>query len=85
MTIQRTTIETFIAFDGKEFKTEQECTEYEKSISELQSMIPVLKKIRKLCYDKPTCKHCMFYNNYSDGCLLKEDFPENWDLESIGD
>lgn len=72
----------FIAFDGKEFKTEEECVKYEKSLTDI---IPVLKQIRKICSEKQLgCQSCMFYNDSSDDCILREEFPEYWDLERIG-
>ena len=75
----------FIACDGKEFKTEEECVKYEKTISELTDIIPTLKKIREMCYKKIDCDSCVFRNNVSEYCLLREEFPEFWDLERIGD
>lgn len=73
--------EVFIAFDGKEFKTEEECINYEESLTDI---IPALKQIRKICSEKQLgCQSCMFYNYGSDNCILREEFPENWDLERI--
>lgn len=74
-------IEVFIAFDGKEFKTEEECINYEKSLTDI---ISTLKQIRKICSKKQLgCQSCIFYNDSSDDCILREEFPEYWDLERI--
>ena len=76
----------FIAFDGKEFKTKEECIAYEKFIPNLTDIISSLKQIREICRNQKVCSNtCSFYNNCSEDCLLKEEFPEYWDVESIGD
>ena len=75
----------FIASDGKEFKTEKECIDYENFKSVITDTIPTLKKIREMCHKQTDCDFCIFRNSVSEHCLLKEEFPEYWDLESIGD
>lgn len=74
----------FIACDGKEFKTEEECLNYEKSVNKLTDIVISLKKVREICHKQTDCDFCVFYNNSSEHCLLKEEFPEYWELERIG-
>ena len=75
----------FVAFDGKEFKTKEECIDYENLNSVITDIIPTLKKIREICHNQQTdCDSCIFRNNVSEYCLLKEKIPEYWDLERIG-
>ena len=80
MTVEQRQI--FIACDGKEFKTEEECLNYEKSVNKLTDIVISLKKIREMCHKH--CDFCVFCNKVSEHCLLKEEYPEYWDLESIG-
>lgn len=75
----------FIAFDGKEFKTEEDCIKYETSIRDLPDIITSLKKVKKMCSENQLgCQSCIFYNDSLDDCILKEEYPEYWDLERIG-
>lgn len=74
----------FIAFDGKEFKTEKECIDYENFKSVLTDIIPALKKIREMCHKQTDCDFCVFCNNVSEQCLLKEEYPNYWELERVG-
>ena len=76
----------FIACDGKEFKAEEECIKYEKFISELSDIIFSLKKIKKMCNGHQLgCNSCVFYNDGSDNCMFREEFPESWNLDIVGD
>ena len=75
----------FIACDGKEFKTREDCIKYEISIGDLPDIITSLKKVQKICSEQQLgCQSCIFYRYGSDDCILKEEFPEYWDLERIG-
>lgn len=75
--------QTFIAFDGKEFKTEEECVKYE-TFNKLKDIIPTLKTIQEICNKYNHCHECVFYNDSSDDCIFNEVFPEYWNLERIG-
>ena len=76
----------FIACDGKEFKTREDCIKYEISIGDLPDIITSLKKVKKMCSEQQHgCYYCTFYNVGSDNCILREEYPEYWNLESIGD
>ena len=76
----------FIACDGKEFKTREDCIKYETSIGDLPDIITSLKKVKKMCSEKQLgCQSCIFYNDGSDDCMLREEFPEYWDLDRVGD
>ena len=66
----------FIACDGRKFKTEEECVKYEKSISELQSMIPTLRKIQKICDTQMNCGECIFCDTNTKKCMFTQDVPE---------
>lgn len=74
----------FIAFDGKEFKTEEECIKYEASIKKLQDVIHALRTVQTICNKHNHCHECVFCNDSSDNCILRKEFPEHWDLERIG-
>ena len=73
----------FIAFDGKEFKTEEECVKYE-TFNKLKDIIPTLKTVREICNKYNQCHECVFYNDSSGDCVLRENIPEYWNLERIG-
>ena len=73
----------FIACDGKEFRTEKECIDYENFKSVIIDTIPTLKKIKEMCHKQAGCDLCVFYNNVPDNCILREEYPEYWDLERI--
>ena len=76
----------FVACDGKEFKTEEECVKYEKTISELSDIIISLIKVKEICREQQLgCQSCTFYNNSSDNCMFREEFPESWNLDIVGD
>ena len=72
----------FIAFDGKEFKTEEECVRYE-TFNKLKDIIPTLKTVQEICNKYNHCHECVFYNDSSGDCILREELPERWDLERI--
>ena len=78
MTKQTKTITVYVSFDGKEFATEKECREYEILFNDI---LPVIKKINKIC-KQSNCDKCIFgYPNES--CLITSDAPEYWDLEEF--
>ncbi len=72
----------FIACDGKEFKTEEECVKYE-TFNKLKDIIPTLKTVQEICNKYHHCHECVFYNDSSGDCILREELPERWDLERI--
>ena len=72
----------FIACDGKEFKTEEECVKYE-TFNKLKDIIPTLKTVQEICNKYNHCHECVFYNDSSGDCILREELPERWDLERI--
>ena len=72
----------FITFDGKEFKTEEECVKYE-TFNKLKDIIPTLKTVREICHKYNHCHECIFYNDSSGDCILRKQPPEYWDLERI--
>ena len=74
----------FIACDGKEFNTEEECVKYEKTINELTDIIISLIKVKQICNKYNHCHECVFCNEDTDNCILREDIPEYWHLERIG-
>lgn len=75
----------FIACDGKEFKTEEECVGYETSINKLQDIIPILEQLKNICRNQVKCKNCIFYNNSDRDCMFTTGtYPKYWELERIG-
>ena len=73
----------FIAFDGKVFKTEEECVKYE-TFNKLKDIIPALKTVQEICNKHNHCHECVFCNEGSGDCILRENIPEYWNLERIG-
>lgn len=74
--------EVFIAFDGKEFKTEEECINYEETLADINF---ALKTIKQLCQaHKGGCSSCVLYNDNCRQCILRERYPSYWDLERTG-
>ena len=82
MTVEQRQI--FIACDGKEFKTEEECLNYEKSVNELTDIIISLKKVKKICSEQANCCSCIFANDDSGRCIFNEEVSEDWELERLG-
>lgn len=70
--------QTFIAFDGKEFETEKECAKYEAA-NELVNIMPIFKKVKKICSEQETCYSCVF-NNTSGDCMFAGTIPSDWNL-----
>lgn len=69
----------FIACDGKEFKTREDCVNYEKTIGDLPDIITSLKKVQKMCSEQQLgCQSCIFYNYDLNHCIFKEEYPEYW-------
>ena len=80
MTIEQRQV--FIACDGQEFKTEEECVKYEEALADINF---ALKKIKQLCQaHKDGCSSCVLYNDNCRQCILRERYPSYWDLERIG-
>ena len=73
----------FIAFNGRKFKTEEECVKYE-TFNKLKDIIPTLKTVREICNKYNHCHECVFCNDSSGDCILRENIPEYWNLERIG-
>ena len=74
----------FIAFNGEEFKTEEECVKYEAAINKLTDIIPVLQKVRNICDSQMTCEECVFYKSSMEECLFTSNIPASWSLRRIG-
>ena len=73
----------FIAFNGEEFKTEEECVRYEKSINKVQDVITTLRKIQKICDTQMNCGGCIFCDTNTKECMFTQDVPEWWNLSKI--
>ena len=74
----------FIAFNGEEFKTEEECIEYEAAMYGLTDIMPALQKVRKICEAQINCEECVFYRRSVEECLFTANIPEWWSLRKIG-
>lgn len=74
----------FIACDGKEFKTEEECVKYE-TFNKIKDIVPTLKKVQGICNKQKYCQKCVFYNSSIEDCIFTGGVPAWWNLESIGD
>lgn len=73
----------FIAFNGEEFKTEEECIKYEAAMNGLTDIIPALQKVRKICDSQMNCEGCIFYRGSIEECLFTN-IPAWWSLRKIG-
>ena len=69
----------FIACDGKDFKTEKECIEYEKS-NRLKDIIPVFKMTQEICNEHERCDGCIFYNTSIKACTFTGRIPSGWHI-----
>ena len=76
--------QVFIAFDGKEFKTEEECIKYEQALSEVNDITTFLKRIQQICHKQRNCYSCIFCCNSIEECIFRETLPNDWELERIG-
>ena len=74
----------FIAFNGEEFKTEEECAKYEASINKLTDIIPALQKVRKICDAQMKCEGCVFYRSSIEECIFTSNIPAHWSLRKLG-
>jgi hypothetical protein len=65
-------IKKFIADDGREFESKEDCIEYENQYTE---RIEAMRLISRTCND---CETCPFWSNERDACIL-DYTPENWE------
>ena len=80
MTIEQRSV--YIAFDGKEFETEEECINYEEALADINF---ALTKIKQLCMaHKGECCSCVLYDDNYRQCILRERYPSYWHLEGMG-
>ena len=82
MTVEQRQV--FIACDGTEFKTEEECIEYEQALNEINNITTVLKRIRQMCHKQKNCYSCIFYGNGTEECIFRDRLPNDWELERMG-
>ena len=72
----------YIACDGKEFETEEECINYEETLADINF---ALKTIKQLCMaHKGECCSCVLYDNSYRQCILRERYPSYWHLKGVG-
>ena len=76
--------QVFIAGDGKEFKTEEECLKYEQALSEITDITAFLKRIKEICHKQKNCDSCIFYGNGTYECIFRDRVPNDWELERMG-
>ena len=80
--MKKITREIFIAEDGREFKNEIECLNYERESALSRKFFTALKEIRNYCRDHDDCdcsESCMFYDTVRNRCTLYS-MPAQWDL-----
>ena len=65
----------YVAFDGKEFDTENECHEYEENCENLVDVRKAIDTIQNYCREKD-CDKCPFFSPLLD-CKLK--MPLEWE------
>ena len=67
---------TYVALDGKEFDTENECREHEESRKDLINLYRAIDTIQNYCKNSG-CHTCPFFNG---DCIFTEDTPNNWEV-----
>lgn len=78
-------IEIYIAEDGKEFQSEQECENYERNSILSHRFFTNLREIRDYCDGKNDCtERCMFYDIHYNRCRLHS-LPTNWEIGERGE
>ena len=60
------------------FETEKECARYEAA-NELVNIMPIFKKVKKICSEQETCYSCVF-NNTSGDCIFAGTIPSDWSI-----
>ena len=69
----------FIAFNGKEFKTKEECIEYEES-NQLKDVMPAFITAQEICNNHECCEGCIFYNTSIEACMFSGTIPSGWNI-----
>lgn len=77
------TIEIYIAEDGREFQSENECLNYERESALSRKFLANLREICDYCCQN-SCDECMFYDSCRNRCMLYS-MPAEWDLMERGD
>lgn len=75
----------YVANDGTEFNTKEECYMYEAEAKKVSSFIRTLKAIKEFCEQKEKCSDCPFLDG--DYCKITfadvgdtGDIPCNWEF-----
>lgn len=58
-------IVVYVANDGTEFNTKEECYKYEAEAKKISSFIRTLNAIKEFCYQKKKCSDCPFFDGYT--------------------
>lgn len=69
----------YIANDGTEFNTKEECYKYEAKAKKISSFIRTLRAIKEFCYQQGECSKCPFL----DGSYCKITFADTDDTSDI--
>ncbi len=72
----------YVANDGTEFNTKEECYKYEAEVKKVSSFMRTLKAIKEFCEQKEKCLDCPFCDGSfcklisADMCKI----PRNWKI-----
>lgn len=80
--IEKTKI-VYVANDGTEFNTKEECYKYEAEAKKINSFIRTLRAIKEFCYQQEGCSNCPFLDGYVCEITFADpddtsDIPCNW-------
>ena len=94
MKVKETVIKTYIATDGTEFDTEEDCLYYEKEQAEktlsreeakfilnnFNVLSDVYNIINRVCRCSDDCTGCLFRDQYKE-CIFG--YPDHWESHSV--
>ena len=67
----------YIANDGKQFETKEECLDYEDDLKDKEIAKEVLEKIKAIC-EKNVCLYCPFRGNSTNCVFGSTEMPEDF-------
>jgi hypothetical protein len=74
-----TKVTYYVATDGKQFETKEECLEYENHYSDLiKAMTAISKFCTHMSLEKKSCQNCPFYRNSTDECIVNDYAVNSW-------
>jgi phosphopantetheine adenylyltransferase len=69
----------YVATDGKQFETKEECLKYENRYSDLiKAMTTISKFCNHILSTDKHCGNCPFYRDTANECIVNDYATENW-------